>query len=116
MDKSELKKVVHRFLIALEKDGFPIDFAGIPPVLPEYEMPYNLQIYAPKLLEMGVSDALNMLAHRQYELWNTDVRGLISHTKLCRKPEDIACRKEDIIINKIKYQPLTIPYRMLEMV
>jgi hypothetical protein len=116
MDKSELKKIMHRYLVALEVEGYRIEFAGIPPLLPEYETPYNLQLYSPKLLEMGIYDALSMLVHREHKQLPVEVRQLISRIELCRKMEDIACRKEDIIINKIKYQPLTIPYRMLEMV
>jgi hypothetical protein len=115
MDKNELKKVLRPFLASLEADGYPIDFAGIPPVLPEYEMPYNLQLYSPKLLEMGISQALFMLAHRRHERLPIDVRRLISRMEVCPKLDDINCRKEDIIINKIKYKPLEIPYQMLEM-
>ena len=115
MDKSKLKKIMLQFLTSLEADGYPISFAGIPPVLPEYEMPYNLQIYSPKLLEMGFHDAYTLLVNREHQQLSIDIRKIVSRIQLCRKPEDIACRKEDIIINKIKYQPLTIPYRMLEM-
>ena len=115
MDKSKLIKIMQQFVIQLETDGYPVGFAGIPPVLPEYEMPYNLQIYSPKLLELGISQALFMLAHRRHEQLPIEARKLISRMEVCRKPEEIACRKEDIIVNKIKYKPLTIPYQMLEM-
>ena len=58
MDKNELKKIHRQFLAAIEADGYPILFAGIPPVLPEYEKPYKLQIYSPKLMAMGSYDAM----------------------------------------------------------
>ena len=115
MDKNKLKKIVHQFLALLEADGYPIGFAGIPPLLPEYESPYNLQLYSPKLLGMGFHDAYTMLVQREHAQLSVEVRKLISRIEICRKPGDIACRKEDIIINKIKYKPLTIPYQMLEM-
>jgi hypothetical protein len=64
---------------------------------------------------MGIFQALFMLAHRRHEQLPIEIRRLISRMEVCPKIEDINCRKEDIIINKIKYQPLNIPYRMLEM-
>jgi hypothetical protein len=115
MDKSKLKKVIQQFLTSLEVDGYPISFAGIPPLLPEYETPYNLQLYSTKLLEMGIYDAIVMIVNREHTSLSIEVRKLISRIEICRKPEDIVCRKEDIIINKIKYKPLEIPYQMLEM-
>jgi hypothetical protein len=115
MDKSKLKKIVQQFLASLEAEGYSIGFAGIPPLLPEYESPYNLQLYAPNLLSIGFHDAYTLLAQREHEQLSVEVRKLISRIEICRKPEDIVCRKEDIIINKIKYKPLEIPYQMLEM-
>jgi hypothetical protein len=115
MDKSKLKKIVQQFLALLEADGYSIGFAGIPPLLPEYESPYNLQLYSPKLLNMGFHDAYTLLVQREHEQLSLDARKLLSRIQLCRTIDDINCRKEDIIINKIKYKPLEIPYQMLEM-
>ena len=116
MDKSTIKKVAAQFVATLEAEGYPIDFAGIPPVLPEYERPYSLQLYAPIFLEMGISKAIRMLVYKKHELLSVEIRKVLTDIQVCRKPEDIACREEDIIINKINYQPLTIPYQFLEMV
>ena len=49
MDKETIKAVATKFVEALNMDGYDIGFAGIPPVFPEYERPYNLQMYAKKL-------------------------------------------------------------------
>ena len=116
MDKSALKKIHKDFLASVEAEGYPILFAGIPPVLPEYEKPYSLHIYSPKLMEMGSYDAYLLLARKRHDMLSVEVRTEVSRVVLCRRVEDIACRKEDIIINKIKYEPLSIPYRFLEMV
>ena len=116
MDKNELKKIQKAFLASIEAEGYPILFAGLPPVLPEYEKPYSLQMYAPQLREMGTHDAYLFLARRRHELLSPEVRTIVSRVELCTKIDEIACRKEDIIINKIKYEPLSIPYRLLEMV
>lgn len=116
MDKSTIKATAAQFVAALEADGYDIHFAGIPPVLPEYERPYSLQLYAPQFLEMGVTTALRMLTFKKHELLSIEIRKVLTGIQVCRKPEDIACREEDIIVNKIKYLPLTIPYRFLEMV
>ena len=115
MDKSALKKIHKDFLTAIEAAGYPILFAGIPPVLPEYEKPYKLQVYSPKLMELGNYDALAVLIYKRHEMLSVPVRTEVSRVEICAKIEDIACRKEDIIINKIKYEPLSIPYRFLEM-
>ena len=115
MDKNKLKKIITPFLISLENDGYAIEFAGLPPLLPEYETPYNLQLFSPKLKELGFSEAYDMLAHRWHQQLPIEIRRLVSRIEICRKQEDIICRKEDIIINKIKYKPLILPYQMLEM-
>ena len=116
MDKSTIKEVAAQFVAAIEAEGYEILFAGIPPVLPEYERPYSLQLYAPQFLEMGVTTALRMLTYKKHELFSVEIRKVLTGIQVCRKPEDIACRQEDIIVNKINYQPLTIPYQFLEMV
>lgn len=116
MDKSTIKEVAAQFVAAIEAEGYDILFAGIPPALPEYERPYNLQLYAPQFLEMGISNAIRMLIYKKHELLSVEIRKILRDIQVCRKLEDIACRQEDIIINKINYQPLTIPYQFLEMV
>ncbi len=116
MDKNELKKIHRDFLATIEAEGYPILFAGIPPVLPEYDKPYNLQIYSPKLMALGMYDALSILVNKRHDLLSSEVRTAVSRVQICRTIDEIACRKEDIIINKIKYEPLSIPYRLLEMV
>jgi hypothetical protein len=114
MDKDELMEILRPFLAQLEAEGYPIEFAGLPPSLPEYEWRLNLQIYSPKFLEIGVSKSLRIIVYRMFDLLSLDVREQLSRIQICRTPNDIACRAEDIIINKIKYRPLTIPYLMLE--
>ena len=116
IDKNTIKMAVTQFVAALEADGYSIDFAGIPPTLPEYERPYSLQLYASQFLEMGITTAILMLTYKKHELLSVELRKVLNGLQVCRKPEDIACREEDIIVNKIKYQPLTIPYQFLEMV
>lgn len=115
MDKSTIKKVAAQFIAAIEADGYEIYFAGIPPVLPEYERPYNLQLYSPQFLEMGIPNAIRMLVYKKHELLSAEIRKILRDIQICRKPEDIACREEDIIVNKINYQPLNIPYQLFEM-
>lgn len=95
--------------------AIPIAFAGIPPVLPEYDEPYKLQIYSPKFVEMGIMVSIQQLVFRMRERLSQEVRDLVTRTSVCWTPNDIACRKEDIIINKIKYKPLNVSYRMLDM-
>jgi hypothetical protein len=116
MDKNTIKAIASQFVAAIEAEGYAIDFAGIPPVLPEYERPYSLQLYAPIFLEMGISKAVRMLVYKKHELLSVEIRKVLTDIQVCRNIEDIACRQEDIIVNKIQYQPLTIPYRFLEMV
>lgn len=116
MDKNTIKAAAAQFVAAIEAEGYDIHFAGIPPTLPEYERPYSLQLYAPQFLEMGISKAIRMLVYKKHELLSVEIRKLLNDIQVCRKPEDIACRQEDIIVNKINYQPLTIPYQFLEMV
>ncbi len=116
MDKETIKAIATKFVEALNKDGYDIEFAGIPPVFPEYERPYNLQIYAKKFTEMGVFSALDLLVNRKHKQITLEARKILTDIQVCRKIEDIACREEDIIVNKIKYRPLTLPYQMLEMV
>jgi hypothetical protein len=114
MDKDELMTIVRQFLAQLEMEGYPIAFAGVPPSLPEYEWRLNLQIYSPKFLEIGIYKSLDLVVQRMFDLLSVDVRSQLSRIQICRTLADIACREEDIIINKIKYRPLTIPYLMLE--
>jgi hypothetical protein len=116
MDKDELKSIMHSFVETLEVDGYSIAFAGIPPTLPEYEKPYNLQILSPKLMELGIFTGLSLLVKYKHKLLSLEARRLISRIQLCRTIDDIACREEDIIVNTVKYRPLDIPYRFLEMV
>jgi hypothetical protein len=114
MDKDEIKEILRTFLAQLEADGYPIAFAGIPPSLPEYEWRLNLQIYSTKFVELSVFTSLDIVIKRMFDLLSVDVRSQLSRIQICRTPADIACRAEDIIINKIKYRPLTIPYLLLE--
>jgi hypothetical protein len=114
MDKDELIAILRPFLAQLEAEGYPIEFAGLPPSLPEYEWRLNLQIYSPKFLELGISASLRLIAYRMFDLLSVEVRSQLSRIQICRTPADISCRAEDIIINKIKYRPLTIPYLLLE--
>ena len=116
MDKDELMMIVRSFLETIEADGYKIAFAGLPPVLPEYEKPYNLQIFSPKLMELGISKGRSLLVQYKHKLLPIEVRSLISGIQLCRTIEDIVCREEDVIISRIKFRPLDIPYRFLEMV
>jgi hypothetical protein len=113
MDKDELKILMLDFLNKLEADGYNIDFAGLIPWLPEYDEPYKLQIYSAQFSETGIMSAISMLVRRLHEQFSPEIRRHINGFDVCRKPEDIACRKEDILINKIKYRGLSIPYRML---
>lgn len=115
MDKDELMTIMRSFVATLESDGYSIAFAGIPPVLPEFEKPYNLQVFSPKLMELGISTGRSLLVQYKHKLLSVEARRLISSIQLCRTKEDIACREEDIIVNTIKYRPLDIPYRFLEM-
>lgn len=114
MDKNELMDMLHKFLVQLEAEGYPIEFAGLPPSLPEYAWRLNLQIYSLKFLEIGISESLRILVYRMNDLLPNDVNDHVTRIEICRKPAQIACRAEDIIINKIKYRPLTIPYLLLE--
>ena len=116
MDKDELIMIVRSFIATIEADGYPIAFAGIPPLLPEYEKPYNLQVFSPKLMELGISTGRSLLVQYKHKLLPSEVRRLISGIQLCRTIEDIVCREEDVIVSKIKFRPLDIPYRFLEMV
>ncbi len=116
MDKDELINVIRSFVATIEADGFDITFAGIPPSLPEYEKPYNLQILSPKLLDLGISTGRSLLVQYKHKILSAEVRGLISRIQLCRTIDDIVCREEDVIVSKIKFRPLDIPYRFLEMV
>lgn len=116
MDKETIKNAANQFITAIEADGYTIGFAGMPPTFPEYERPYNLQIYSQKLLEMGITEAIRYVVSKKHKHIPLDIRKILSGIQVCRKIEDIACREEDIIVNKIKYRPLTLPYQMLEMV
>ena len=113
MDKNELMEMLHQFFVQLEAEGYPIEFAGLPPSLPEYEWRLNLQIYSLKFLEIGISESLRILVYRMADLLPYDVEDHISRIQICRRPADIACRAEDILINKIKYWPLATPYLLL---
>ncbi len=114
MDKDELILILRPFLAHIEAEGYPIEFAGLPPSLPEYEWRLNLQIYSTKFIELGIYASLDLVVKRMFDLLSEDVREQLSRIQICRTPADIACRAEDIIINKIKYRPLTIPYLLLE--
>jgi hypothetical protein len=115
MDKDELMSIMRSFIATIEADGYEISFAGIPPVLPEFQKPYNLQVFSPKLLSLDISTGLSLLVKYKHKLLSLEVRRLISGIQLCRTIDEIACRKEDIIVNTVKYHPLDIPYRFLEM-
>jgi hypothetical protein len=110
MDKNELKEMLLGFLVQLEAEGYPIDFAGLPPSLPEYDRRLKLQIYSTKLLEIGVSESLRILVYRMADLLPNEVDDYIKRIQICRKPAEITCRAEDILINKIKYWPLANSY------
>ena len=114
MDKDTLKETLLQFLKQLESEGYPVSFAGLPPSLPEYKWRLNLQLYSTKFLEIGIYESLRIVVYRMSDLLSEDVREQLSRIQICRTPADIACRAEDIIINKIKYRPLTIPYLLLE--
>ena len=113
MDKDELKELMIGFFKKLEAEGFPVDFAGLVPWLPEYDEPYNLQIYSAELSKTGPLLAISMINQRLWDEFPPEIRRYIHGLTMCRKPEDIECRKEDILVNKIKYRGLSIPYRML---
>lgn len=113
MDKNELMEMVHGFLVQLEAEGYPIEFAGLPPSRPKHERRLNLQIYSTKLLEIGVSESLRILVYRMADLLPNEVDDYIKRIHICHKPDEIACRSEDILINKIKYWPLERPYLSL---
>jgi hypothetical protein len=110
MDKNELMAMVHGFLVQLEAEGYPIEFAGLPPSRPKHERRLNLQIYSTKFLEIGVSESLRILVYRMADLLPDEVDDYIKRIQICRRPAEIACRAEDILINKIKYWPLSNPY------
>ena len=113
MDKDELKALMLDFLNKLEADGYRIEFAGLPPWLPDYDEPYNLQIYSAQFTKTGIMSAISLLVNRFHAQFPAEIRRHINRFDICRTPEDIACRAEDILINKIKYRGLSIPYRML---
>ena len=113
MDKDELKALMLDFLNKLEADGYSIDFAGLVPWLPEYDEPYNLQIYSAQFSKTGIMAAISLLVQRLHTQFSPEIRRHINGLNMCWTPEDIACRAEDILINKIKYRGLSIPYRML---
>ena len=113
MDKDELKILMLDFLNKLEADGYSIDFAGLVPWLPEYDEPYKLQIYSAQFSKTGLVASVRLLVQRLHAQFPVEIRRHINGFDMCYAPEDIACRAEDILINKIKYRGLNIPYRML---
>lgn len=113
MDKDELKALMIDFFNKFEADGYSIDFAGLVPWLPEYDEPYNLQIYSAEFSKTGIMAAIPLINQRLRDQFPIEIRRHIHGLNMCWTPEDIACRAEDILVNKIKYRGLSIPYRML---
>lgn len=114
MDKDTLKNEIRKMLEKVQADGYEILFAGIPPFLPEYDRPIKLQIVMPQF--KGTFGAISLITDRIFEHFEPKNRGEIWRVEACQSIADIACREEDIIINRINYKPLNIPYRLLEMV
>ena len=77
MHKDELIVIVRSFIATIEDDGYEIAFAGIPPLLPEYEKPYNLQIFSLKLMALGISTGRSLLVRYKDKLRPSAVRRLI---------------------------------------
>lgn len=115
MDKDTLKNEIRIMLEKVQADGYEIAFAGIPPFLPEYDKPVKLQILMPQFKGHSYS-AISLITDRIFEHFDLKERGKIWRVETCQSIADIACREEDIIINRINYKPLNIPYRLLEMV
>jgi hypothetical protein len=115
MDKKTVKEVLRQFISDLEADGYAVGFAGMPPVLPEYKRPYKLQVYSKDLLDMGITKAITFIVFRMFDRLPLEIRhDIVTRTQVCQSIEDINCREEDIIINQIDYEPLTLPYQFLE--
>ena len=114
MDKDTLKEEIRIMLAGVQADGYEITFAGMPPFLPEYDKPVKLQVLMPQFKGRSYS-AISLITDRIFKHFDLAGRREIWRVEVCQSIKDIACREEDIIINRINYKPLNIPYRLLEM-
>ena len=113
MDKEKLKEKIRVVLEEIQSEGYEITFAGMPPFLPEYDKPVKLQVVMPQF--DSFFKAISLVNVHIFKHFTIDERGEIWRVEPCENVRDIACREEDIIINRIGYKPLNMPYRFLEM-
>ena len=113
MDKEKLKEKIRTVLDEIQAEGYEITFAGMPPFLPEYDKPIKLQVVMPQF--DSFFKAISLINVHIFKHFTIDERGEIWRVEPCENVRDIACREEDIIINRIGYKPLNMPYRFLEM-
>ena len=116
MDKTTLKSELLKVATAFESDGSPFDVAGIMPVFPDLTIEsYIFQVHAGWLNDMSHSQALDVVIDKLYELLKPDALRYVNRVEICVKPDDIRCIAQDIIVNRINFQPLVVPYSYFQL-
>ncbi|OWY22522.1 hypothetical protein C7N43_38120 [Sphingobacteriales bacterium UPWRP_1] len=116
MDKDTLKQHCLKVIESFTDQGHSVELAGIVPLYPQLPTTsYVLQVFSTWLNQMPTCNAAtNMVIARLYELMPREALRYINRVEICDENGEIHCMSDDLIINDLNFQPLSIPYNYAE--